>query len=187
MHNIASTHSHSHQATHVMPLTDIAMVLDRNKVLEHRCGTLEAEVLQLKQQVAWFQKQIFGQKSERRMIESSGLQGTLGYDLDDITHGELTSKKHRVQSHDRESKRHKLNDEIDDLGGLFFDESKVPIETIILSNPDTTDLAPDEYEIIGEKVSYRLAQRSGSYVILKYIRPVIKRRDTQIISCPPSP
>ena len=38
--------------------------------------------------------------------------------------------------------------------------------------------------MIGEKVSHRLAQRPGSYVILKYVRPVIKRRDTQTIHCP---
>mgnify|MGYP007078746557 CR=1 FL=1 len=41
--------------------------------------------------------------------------------------------------------------------------------------------------MIGEKVSHRLAQRPGSYVILKYVRPVIKRRDTQTIHCPAAP
>ena len=33
-------------------------------------------------------------------------------------------------------------------------------------------LTADQYEVIGEKVSHRLAQRPGSYVILKYVRPV---------------
>jgi hypothetical protein len=32
-----------------------------------------------------------------------------------------------------------------------------------------------------------LAQRPGSYVVLKYVRPVIKRRDSQTLSCPPAP
>jgi transposase len=41
--------------------------------------------------------------------------------------------------------------------------------------------------VIGEKVTYRLAQRPGSYVVLKYVRPVIKRHDTQVLSCPPAP
>ncbi|MES2356150.1 MAG: IS66 family transposase [Pseudomonadota bacterium] len=151
-----------------------------------RCGTLEDEVIRLRHQVAWFQRQIFGQKSERRIIENNSFQGTLGYALDDLSPKDLPSKKHRVQSHDRQSKPRQCEDEATDAS-LFFDESKVPIETIILSNPDTADLAPEEYEIIGEKVSYRLAQRPGSYVVLKYIRPVIKKRDTQIISCPPAP
>jgi len=38
--------------------------------------------------------------------------------------------------------------------------------------------------VIREKVSYRLAQRLGSYVILKYVRPVIKLRANQFLSCP---
>jgi transposase len=49
------------------------------------------------------------------------------------------------------------------------------------------DLSPDAYEVIGEKVTYRLGQRPGAYVILKYRRPVITRKDTEVLSCPPAP
>ena len=42
-------------------------------------------------------------------------------------------------------------------------------------------------EVIGEKVSYRLAQQPGSYVVLKYIRKVVKRLDTKTILTPPAP
>ncbi|MDZ4315355.1 MAG: hypothetical protein U0989_11400, partial [Azonexus sp.] len=35
--------------------------------------------------------------------------------------------------------------------------------------------------------SYRLAQRPGSYVVLKYRRPVIKLKTTQTIVCPAAP
>ncbi len=56
-----------------------------------------------------------------------------------------------------------------------------------MPNPETEGLAPDQYEVIGEKVTHRLAQRPGSYVVLKYVRPVIKRRDTQALACPPVP
>jgi transposase len=69
----------------------------------------------------------------------------------------------------------------------FFDEARVPVETIELPDPGTQGLSPDEYEVISQKVSYRLAQRPGSYVILKYLRSVIKRRDSQTISCAPAP
>src|SRR5690606_3517714 len=55
------------------------------------------------------------------------------------------------------------------------------------SNPEIADIAPEQVEIIGEKVSHRLAQRPGSYVILKYVRQVVKRRDTQALSCPAAP
>jgi transposase len=63
----------------------------------------------------------------------------------------------------------------------------VPVEVIAVPNPDAEALAPDQYEVIGEKVTYRLAERPGSYVVLKYVRPVIKRCDTQALSCPPAP
>lgn len=70
---------------------------------------------------------------------------------------------------------------------LFFDETRVPVQTINVPNPEIDGLAPDQYEVIGQKISHRLAQRPGSYVILKYVRPVIKRCDTQVISCPAAP
>ncbi len=41
--------------------------------------------------------------------------------------------------------------------------------------------------MIGQKVTHRLAQRPGSYVILKYVRPVLKRRAPQILHCAPAP
>lgn len=34
-------------------------------------------------------------------------------------------------------------------------------------------LGPEQYTIIGEKTSVRLAQSPGIYVVLKYVRPLI--------------
>ena len=62
----------------------------------------------------------------------------------------------------------------------------MPVEVIVVPNPETAGLAAEDFEVIGEKVSHRLAQRPGSYVVLKYLRSVIKRRDTQTLSCPPA-
>ena len=73
-----------------------------------------------------------------------------------------------------------------DESELRFDSS-VPVQEILLANPEIADLPPDAYEVIGEKVTYRLAQRPGAYVILKYRRPVIKRKETEALSCPPAP
>src|SRR4030095_16743463 len=58
---------------------------------------------------------------------------------------------------------------------------------ILLTNPEVADLPPDAYDVIGEKVTSRLGQRPGAYVILKYRRPLIKRKDTEVLSCPPAP
>ena len=64
--------------------------------------------------------------------------------------------------------------------GLRFDES-VPIKEIALSLPELDGPDADHYEIIGHKTTYRLAQRPASQIVLKYTRPVIKKKFTQDI------
>jgi transposase len=70
--------------------------------------------------------------------------------------------------------------------GLRFDPS-VPVAVIPVPNPEVANLPPDAYEIIGEKVTYRLSQRPGAYVLLKYVRPVVKLTETQALVCAPAP
>lgn len=147
-------------------------------------GKLEREVVNLRRQVAWFQRQIFGQKSEKRLPAPDPLQGTLGIGFDAVPGTALPAKKTVVAGHERKTNKPTSGA---DESTLFFDEKKVPVEVIAVPNPDAEGLAPDQYEVIGEKVTYRLAQRPGSYVVLKYVRPLIKRRDTQVLSCPPAP
>lgn len=96
------------------------------------------------------------------------------------------NKKRRIAEHARETKAKCPTDNADE-STLVFDERRVPVEVIAVTNPEAAGLRSDEFEVIGKKVSHGLAQRPGSYVILKYVRPVIKRHDTQILSCPPAP
>lgn len=148
----------------------------------------EREIIHLRRQVAWFQRQIFGQKSERRLPEPEGVQGTLGEAFDVVPDDAAAGKRTRIEAHEREHKnkdKHLIDG--NDDGALFFDESKVPVEVIAVANDEAAGLDPADLEVIGEKVSYRLAQRPGSYVILKYVRPVIKLRADQVLSCPPAP
>jgi transposase len=90
-----------------------------------------------------------------------------------------------VAAHERRVAAKRTRDAED--GRLFFDEERVPVEVIALPNPETEGLDEDQYEIVAEKVTHRLAQRPGSYVILKYVRQVIKRKDDQSLHCPPAP
>lgn len=144
----------------------------------------EREIVNLKRQLAWFQRQIFGRKSEKRPPEPDGVQGVLGIGFDAVPGTPLPGKKTVVAGHERERKPKQPDG---DEAALFFDDKRVPVEVIDVPNPEMDGLAPDQYEVIGEKVTHRLAQRPGSYVVLKYVRPVIKRRDTHTLSCPPAP
>ena len=143
-----------------------------------------AEITQLRARVAWFERQLFGRKSEKRLVEADGAQGTLGEGFNAHPEQDLPGKTRRVAAHERSATpKQPANDE----ATLFFDENKVPVEVIHVADPDIAGIPPEQVEVIGEKASHRLAQRPGSYVILKYVRQVVKRRDTQALSCPGAP
>jgi hypothetical protein len=145
--------------------------------------TLEAEVETLKHQLDWFKKQLFGSKSERRLVEISPDQLTLGEGLQAVDGAAAPAQP--VAAYTRRPQR-ALKDEADAASGLKFDDS-VPVEVIELEDPEIEGLGANTLEVIGEKVTYRLAQQRGGYVVLKYVRKVTKRKDEGTISCPPAP
>lgn len=138
----------------------------------------------VKHQLEWFRRQLFGQKSERRRLEANPHQMNLG-ELP-VPESAPAAAGKPIAAHTRRARSTDYA-KSEDESALFFDEARVPVEIIAVPNPEAKGLDPDQYELIGEKVTHRLAQRPGSYVVLKYVRPVIKRRDTATISCPPAP
>src|SRR4051812_4085644 len=146
-----------------------------------------AENAALKRQVEWFKRQLFGRKSERRLHEPDPHQLSLS--------GMLTAPPpaadrpppptETVKAYQRRLRFAAGEAALED-SDLRFDPS-VPVQEIRLTTPEVAALPPEAYEVIGEKVTYRLAQRPGAYVILKYVRPVIKRKETEALSCPPAP
>lgn len=162
--------------------------------LEEQAATLSptaivallAENAALKRQVEWFQRQLFGRKSERRLREPDPDQLPLAGMLTTpvASADQPPPPTETVKAYQRRVRL--TGAEVPDENELRFDDS-VPMQEILLTNPAVKDLPPDAYEVISEKVTYRLAQRPGAYVILKYRRPVIKRKDTEVLSCPPAP
>lgn len=142
-------------------------------------------IASLQQQLDWFKRQLFGSKSERLIVPPDVRQLHLGELIAALPVAPLEHKA--VAAHTRRVGRVDATGNADAESLPFFDESRVPIETITLPNPEVEGLAADQFEVIGEKVSLRLAQRPGCYVVLKYVRPLIKRRDTQTLHCPPAP
>ena len=136
----------------------------------------------LTHQLEWFKRQVFGNKSERFAPELDPTQLHLGEALP--VPATLPESRKSVPAHTR---RVPTTDLASAETVPFFDESRVPVTTITVIDAETKTLAPETFEVIGEKVSYRLAQRPGSYVVLKYIRPLIKRLDTHTIQCAPAP
>jgi transposase len=166
-----------------VPSLEEAAVLSPQQIVD-LIGALSGQVAQLTHQLEWFRRQIFGQKSERRVFAGHDGQMSLGEAFDQAPPGcEAVSQP--VAAHTRRARQRPCEKGEEDLP--FFDESRVPVEVIELCAPETEGLGPDEFELISHKESFRLAQRPGSYVVLKYRRPVIKLKASATIVCPPAP
>lgn len=135
-----------------------------------------------KHQLDWFKRQLFGSKSERFVPDPQQMH--LG-EVFPAPSPPATEQRKIVPAHSRRVASCAVPGDVDAVP--FFDETRVPVQTIVVPNPEVQGLAPEQFVVIGEKASFRLAQRPGSYVVLKYVRPVIKRLDTQAIHCPPAP
>ena len=143
---------------------------------------LQAQVQTLQTQLDWFKRQLFGAKSEKRLEIDPAIQAdllaALGEDLS-------ASAKSETEKITYERRKSRSDNTVTDTG-LRFDDS-VPVETLVLSSPELADVPADEQVLITEKITYRLAQRPGSYVVIKTVRPVIKRKDTDELITPPAP
>jgi len=162
-----------------MTFDERAATMTREEVAELLASheQLTASLDELRRQVEWFKRQLFGSKSDRRVVVPDGRQlflGEAGNEIPAVADSSVTVAEHQ--------RRRRPPQEEADESGLRFDES-VPVEEIRLEDPD---LQAGEGEVVTEKVTYRLAQRPASYVVLKYVRPVVKRRDGGL-SCPPAP
>ena len=138
---------------------------------------LQADYQALKQQLDWFRRQLFGEKSEKRLDIDPVEQGNLLTGLGVETPPGLDEPSTQTVTYERRSK---VRDGAVNDSGLRFDAS-VPVKTIEVQDPAIEAIPENLREVIGEKVSYRLAQQPGSHIVLKYVRPVVKRKDTLAI------
>ena len=157
---------------------------DQIALLVQLNGQLRIENESLKGQLDWLKRQLFGPKSERRLVDTDSLQLGL-VDLTGEGNNPPAPITQDIAAHRRRQPAQPATG--DDESTRFFDDQRVPVEVIAVANPEIVGLAPEAYEIVSEKVSFRLAQRPGSYVVLKYVRPVVKLKATQVLSCPPAP
>ncbi|MDC0601780.1 IS66 family transposase, partial [Aliiglaciecola sp.] len=140
-----------------------------------------AENAQLKQQVAWFNRQYFGRKSEKVLIDNPDQQVLFTLAEQPKPHSDTSQT---VKAHTRNNKRKNDND-VNDSGLRFSDE--VPRQIIDVPCPELEGEEADNYEVIGIKETHRLAQQVGSYVVMTYRRKVVKEKGTDTFVTPPAP
>ena len=144
-------------------------------------ATLLASYAEVKQQLDWFKRQLFGPKSERRLVSPTDQQLWLGEAPSDGAAS--SSREITVPEHKRRVERSKTRV---DEEQVRFDES-VPVETVMIPNIEVPADRLGEYTVVGEKVTTRLAQRPAAFVVLRIIRKVLKRKVDGKFSCPPAP
>ena len=142
---------------------------------------LHAQVARLQQQVDWFKRQLFGRKSEKLIMDNPDQASLFALPLK--SDDDSTPKKH-IKAHTRATKQ-KDADNVNDIGLRFT--ADVPQTVIELPSPELSGPNADNFEMIGTKDTYRLAQQVGSYHILVYRRKVVKNKTDNTIKQPPAP
>ena len=171
-----------------MDLRALAEKLTLDDVVEllARTQALTEKVEEQERQLNWFRRQVWGARSERRILDVLPRPDQLWLQAQMLdTPQEPPAKGTTVRTYERSQRRNPVQFTETD-SRLRFDEGQVPVEVINLPNPALADLPADQIESISERVTYRLAQRS-SYVILKYVQPTVKRRDNRKIVNTPAP
>ncbi|MHB1529321.1 MAG: hypothetical protein ACYCXT_07815 [Acidiferrobacteraceae bacterium] len=150
--------------------------------LEQQNAQLSEQLESLKRQLDGFKRQLFGAKSEKQRFIDPAVQGNLLATLEVATPSPPPSTPTTTVTYTRKKRRdHAVTD-----CGLRFDAT-VPVNTIVIGDPAIEALPESARECIGEKVTYRLAQRPASYEVLKYVRRVYKILATEAIVTTVSP
>lgn len=117
----------------------------------------------LEEQLTWFQKQLFGKKSERIVSSDSQQLEFEGFELQQ----KAEEKTKTVPSHERRAPKRNGQDAIQLNPNL-------PVQTVILDVPEEEKVCKETGEPlqkIGEEISHKLAYTPGSYYIKKIVRP----------------
>jgi transposase len=146
---------------------------------EHRATRQQLEALQ--QQLVWFKRQLFGRKSEKRLIDDDKQTGLL---FDALPEAEAPPATEQISYTRRKGSKDRGQSVTD--SGLRFTED-VPVEVIEVRDPEIEAIPEQHRQVIGEKLTHRLAQRPGSYVVLAYRRQVVKDTRSARILTPAAP
>ena len=152
-----------------------------NTLKDAQIAALSDEIAQLKQQLDWLKRQLFGRKSEKVLADNPA-QSSLFDEGETLT---LPAETKPVKAHTRSSQKQRRDSDVNDEG-LRFDET-VPQQIIDIPAPELQGADADQYELVDTKETCRLAQQPGSYVVLRFRRQVVRHKTTQTIKDTPAP
>lgn len=144
-------------------------------------AAMSEEIAQLKHQLDWFKRQLFGRKSEKLLPDNPQQNSLFSLPASD----DDAPPPKRIKAHTRSSKKQRGESDVNDEG-LRFDAS-VPQTIIDVSAPELQGPNADQYDVVGTKETCRLAQQPGSYVVVIYRRQVVRHKTTDTLKDTPAP
>lgn len=126
--------------------------------------SLKAEIALLKEQLAWFHRNLFGKRSEK--IVQGPSQQLLLFDCTPFETSSVEKEQH-IEAHVRKIRKNK------DTKGISFPEN-LPVERTVIDLQEHEKICPITKKPlvkIGEEVSQKLAQKPGFFYIKEIVRP----------------
>lgn len=152
-----------------------------NTEKDAQIAAMSEEIAQLKHQLDWFKRQLFGRKSEKVLPENPQQDSLFASPVSE----EAAPPSKPVKAHTRSSKKQRSDADVNDEG-LRFDDT-VPQQLIDVPTPELQGPDADQYEVVDIEETRRLAQQPGSYVVLIYRRQVVRHKAEQTIKETPAP
>lgn len=161
-------------------MTTLTITLEQsialNETLTKEIGKLHDQVNHLTEQLNWFTKQIFGNRSEKLVSLNSSEVYLPGFELPLVEE----KKTKQVSAHQRKTSKPCSTK-------LSFPDN-LPIERTVLDLKEEDKVCPEtgkQLVKIGEDVSQKLAHKPGSYFIKETVRPkyaTLKDNEKSVIS-----
>ena len=160
----------------------LAMLQKKDEKLQDQ----EKKIQSLQSQLDWFKRQLFGETSEKKDFTDHPYQTTLAEIFGEPQKGAAPQEEKETITYERGKAKKIALEGAPDGSQLRFDKN-VPIKVIHMTAPELQGDDSGDYEIIGENIVYRLAQRSASFVVLKYVSESVKHKATKEITSHSAP
>ncbi len=172
--SMESTHSNDHKSPNSNEQEYGAVCMELSAAKE--------EINTLKNRVRWFEKQLFGQKSEKRFEQNPDQLSLLTQPIETPA---VEQDKIQITYARGKAKKQRSNECVTESGLRFSKD--VPVQLIKVDPPELKGENADQYEVIDTRITHKLAQRPASYVILRYETPVLKHIAQQTLLSTPMP
>ena len=140
----------------------------------------------LKIQLAWYETQLYGSKSEKKVVfEPDVFQMPLG--INAVADSRPVEAEVKEEGKKREVRNHKKPYKgTPEKSGIRFDASRVEMEDVWIPTEGIDGLGEGEYEEVSTKISHKVT-RQTSYKIIRYLQKVVKIKSTGKLSSPLMP